>query len=98
MDGSVDNVSYGQCCVHIFGTKSYLFRTFDKLLLHILKQLQFIIRDKTSRKLIALWLIHKQNCNSILANDEKAKGSINASIRLSQRVPTKCIIGTRNRT
>jgi len=90
MDGSVDNVSYGQCCVHIFGTKSYLFRTFDKLLLHILKQLQFIIRDKTSRKLIALWLIHKQNCNSTLANDEKAKGSINASIRHREQV--RCML------
>ena len=59
--GSLDAAQYEDCCQRLIGTQTYLFLNLDKLIVQLLKQLQLVINDLTSRKLIALWQLHEQH-------------------------------------
>jgi paired amphipathic helix protein Sin3a len=59
--GSLDAAQYEDCCQRLIGAQTYLFLNLDKLIVQLLKQLQLVMNDLTSRKLIALWQLHEKH-------------------------------------
>jgi len=57
--GSIDSSRYEECCRFLMGAHSHLFLFLDKLLIQLLKQLQKIVNDVLTCKLIALWQLQE---------------------------------------
>ena len=55
LDGSVDADRYEDGCRLLFSTPSFVFFSIDKLIVQLLKQLQCVVNDIQSRKLVDLW-------------------------------------------
>ncbi|KDO22464.1 hypothetical protein SPRG_22307 [Saprolegnia parasitica CBS 223.65] len=55
LDNSIDNTRYEDCCRSLMGSSSYFLFTLDKLVQHLLKQMQHMANDETCTELQALF-------------------------------------------
>jgi paired amphipathic helix protein Sin3a len=60
VDGSIDVARYEDGCRYLLGAQSYMLFSLDRLIVQVLKELQLIINDITSCKLITLWQIRME--------------------------------------
>ncbi|CAH8340496.1 unnamed protein product [Eruca vesicaria subsp. sativa] len=59
LDGSVENTKYEEECRAMFGNKSYVLFTLNKVIYKLVKQLQAIVADDMDNKLIQLYEYEK---------------------------------------
>lgn len=55
LDGSLDSGRYEGGCRLLFGASSFVFFSIDNLIVQLLKQLQCVVNDIQSSKLVDLW-------------------------------------------
>ena len=60
VDGSLDAFQYEDGCRCMLGRKAYEVFSVDKLIVRVLKQLQLVVNDVTSCKLLALWQLGEE--------------------------------------
>ncbi|EQC35298.1 hypothetical protein SDRG_07523 [Saprolegnia diclina VS20] len=55
LDNSIDNTRFEDCCRSLMGSSSYFLFTLDKLVQHLLKQMQHMANDETCSELQSLF-------------------------------------------